>query len=149
MGAIIWLLIGQRRSLFLCIWGAAGEQYCRVIIHIPAGIGVLEAVFIALLAGSILRRRHYRRPARLACALLFSSAVAGDGVLSAAGKSGEKAAGKKRESLSEVTGYLLLIRCITGLTCRPDTSEFARQLTAITENTQQHQEQVDEVQIQR
>ena len=36
-----------------------------VIVHIPAGIGVLEAVFIALLAGEHTSKgEHYRRPAR-------------------------------------------------------------------------------------
>lgn len=53
MGAIIWLLLGQSVSYFFVLGVLLVSSIAGVIVHIPAGIGVLEAVFIALLAGSI------------------------------------------------------------------------------------------------
>ena len=51
MGAIIWLLLGQSVSYFFVVGVLLVSSIAGVIVHIPAGIGVLEAVFIALLAG--------------------------------------------------------------------------------------------------
>lgn len=51
MGAIIWLLLGQEVNYFFVLGVLLVSSIAGVIIHIPAGIGVLEAVFIALLAG--------------------------------------------------------------------------------------------------
>ncbi|MBU9809505.1 UPF0104 family protein [Rahnella sp. C60] len=51
MGAIIWLLIGQDMNYFFILGVLLVSSIAGVIVHIPAGIGVLEAVFIALLAG--------------------------------------------------------------------------------------------------
>lgn len=51
MGAIIWLLLGQHVSYFFVLGVLLVSSIAGVIVHIPAGIGVLEAVFIALLAG--------------------------------------------------------------------------------------------------
>ncbi|WP_024555963.1 lysylphosphatidylglycerol synthase transmembrane domain-containing protein [Franconibacter pulveris 1160] len=51
MGAIIWLLLGQQVDYFFVLGVLLVSSIAGVIIHIPAGIGVLEAVFIALLAG--------------------------------------------------------------------------------------------------
>ena len=51
MGAIIWLLLGQSVSYFFVLGVLLVSSIAGVIVHIPAGIGVLEAVFIALLAG--------------------------------------------------------------------------------------------------
>ena len=51
MGAIIWLLLGSEINYFLVLGVLLVSSIAGVIIHIPAGIGVLEAVFIALLAG--------------------------------------------------------------------------------------------------
>lgn len=53
MGAIIWLLLGQSVNYFFVLGVLLVSSIAGVIVHIPAGIGVLEAVFIALLAGSI------------------------------------------------------------------------------------------------
>jgi uncharacterized membrane protein YbhN (UPF0104 family) len=51
MGAIIWLLLGQDVNYFFVLGVLLVSSIAGVIVHIPAGIGVLEAVFIALLAG--------------------------------------------------------------------------------------------------
>lgn len=51
MGAIIWLLLGQSVNYFFVLGVLLVSSIAGVIVHIPAGIGVLEAVFIALLAG--------------------------------------------------------------------------------------------------
>ncbi|EFN6915411.1 UPF0104 family protein [Escherichia coli O10] len=51
MGAIIWLLLGQSVNYFFVLGVLLVSCIAGVIVHIPAGIGVLEAVFIALLAG--------------------------------------------------------------------------------------------------
>ncbi len=53
MGAIIWLLIGEDVNYFFVLGVLLVSSIAGVIVHIPAGIGVLEAVFIALLAGSM------------------------------------------------------------------------------------------------
>jgi hypothetical protein len=51
MGAIIWLLLAQEVNYFFVLGVLLVSSIAGVIVHIPAGIGVLEAVFIALLAG--------------------------------------------------------------------------------------------------
>ncbi|WP_067702536.1 MULTISPECIES: lysylphosphatidylglycerol synthase domain-containing protein [unclassified Erwinia] len=51
MGAIIWLLLGQRVDYPQVLGVLLISSIAGVIIHIPAGIGVLEAVFLALLSG--------------------------------------------------------------------------------------------------
>ncbi|POT58043.1 hypothetical protein C3432_08965 [Citrobacter amalonaticus] len=51
MGAIIWLLLGQSVDFFFVLGVLLVSSIAGVIVHIPAGIGVLEAVFLALLAG--------------------------------------------------------------------------------------------------
>ena len=51
MGTIIWLLLGQRVDYPLVLGVLLISSIAGVIIHIPAGIGVLEAVFLALLSG--------------------------------------------------------------------------------------------------
>lgn len=51
MGAIIWLLLMQKVDFPQVLGVLLISSIAGVIIHIPAGIGVLEAVFIALLQG--------------------------------------------------------------------------------------------------
>ena len=51
MGVIIWMLIGENVNYFFVLGVLLVSSIAGVIVHIPAGIGVLEAVFIALLAG--------------------------------------------------------------------------------------------------
>ncbi|MEG3129861.1 lysylphosphatidylglycerol synthase domain-containing protein [Pantoea cypripedii] len=51
MGAIIWLLLAQRVDYPVVLGVLLISSIAGVIIHIPAGIGVLEAVFLALLSG--------------------------------------------------------------------------------------------------
>ncbi|VYU67736.1 UPF0104 family protein [Metakosakonia massiliensis] len=51
MGAIIWLLMGEQANFFFVLGVLLVSSIAGVIVHIPAGIGVLEAVFLALLAG--------------------------------------------------------------------------------------------------
>ena len=51
MGAIIWLLLGRDVGYPMVLGVLLISSIAGVIVHIPAGIGVLEAVFIALLAG--------------------------------------------------------------------------------------------------
>ena len=50
MGVIIWLLLGQQANFFFVLGVLLVSSIAGVIVHIPAGIGVLEAVFLALLA---------------------------------------------------------------------------------------------------
>ena len=52
MGLAIWLLLGQKPDYFFVLGILLVSSIAGVIVHIPAGIGVLEAVFLALLAGS-------------------------------------------------------------------------------------------------
>ena len=56
MGAIIWLLLGMKADFFFVLGVLLVSSIAGVIVHIPAGIGVLEAVFIALLAGEHVAR---------------------------------------------------------------------------------------------
>ncbi|MFK8256604.1 lysylphosphatidylglycerol synthase domain-containing protein [Erwinia sp. AnSW2-5] len=51
MGAIIWLLLMQKVDFPQVLGVLLISSIAGVIIHIPAGIGVLEAVFLALLSG--------------------------------------------------------------------------------------------------
>lgn len=51
MAAIIWLLIGSDAHYPLVLGVLLISSIAGVIVHIPAGIGVLETVFITLLAG--------------------------------------------------------------------------------------------------
>ena len=51
MGTIIWLLLGQKVDYPQVLGVLLISSIAGVIIHIPAGIGVLEAVFLALLGG--------------------------------------------------------------------------------------------------
>ncbi|MGK9172189.1 YbhN family protein [Yokenella regensburgei] len=51
MGVIIWMLLGQEANFFFVLGVLLVSSIAGVIVHIPAGIGVLEAVFLALLAG--------------------------------------------------------------------------------------------------
>jgi len=51
MGAIIWLLLGRDIGYPMVLGVLLISSIAGVIIHIPAGIGVLEAVFLALLSG--------------------------------------------------------------------------------------------------
>ena len=51
MGAIIWLLLGEKVDYPQVLGVLLISSIAGVIVHIPAGIGVLEAVFLALLSG--------------------------------------------------------------------------------------------------
>ncbi|WP_343464588.1 lysylphosphatidylglycerol synthase domain-containing protein [Pantoea sp.] len=51
MGTIIWLLLARQVDYPLVLGVLLISSIAGVIIHIPAGIGVLEAVFLALLGG--------------------------------------------------------------------------------------------------
>ena len=51
MGMIIWLLFAQKVDYPQVLGVLLISSIAGVIIHIPAGIGVLEAVFLALLSG--------------------------------------------------------------------------------------------------
>ncbi|MEJ5062597.1 lysylphosphatidylglycerol synthase domain-containing protein [Erwinia sp. MYb375] len=51
MGATIWLLLMQKVDFPQVLGVLLISSIAGVIIHIPAGIGVLEAVFLALLRG--------------------------------------------------------------------------------------------------
>jgi uncharacterized membrane protein YbhN (UPF0104 family) len=56
MGVIIWLLLGQEVSYFLVLGALLVSSIVGVVVHIPAGIGVLEAVFIAMLSAEPISR---------------------------------------------------------------------------------------------
>jgi uncharacterized membrane protein YbhN (UPF0104 family) len=62
MGAIIWLLMGQQVDYFLVLGVLLVSSIAGVIVHIPAGIGVLEAVFIAMLSGKRFRAARLLPP---------------------------------------------------------------------------------------
>jgi len=51
IGAIIWLLLARQVDYPIVLGVLLISSIAGVIIHIPAGIGVLEAVFLALLSG--------------------------------------------------------------------------------------------------
>ncbi len=71
MGAIIWLLLGQSVNYFFVLGVLLVSSIAGVIVHIPAGIGVLEAVYRTTGWGAYLEREHYRRPARLSRPVFF------------------------------------------------------------------------------
>ncbi|STI96706.1 inner membrane protein [Escherichia coli] len=103
MGAIIWLLLGQSVNYFFVLGVLLVSSIAGVIVHIPAGIGVLEAVFIALLGwGAYLQRHNYRRPARLPCAVLLYPTAAGADLLPVAGKARRRSYGRKMKRRCEV-----------------------------------------------
>ncbi|MFK3704455.1 hypothetical protein EDF73_102632 [Raoultella sp. BIGb0138] len=56
MAAIIWLLMAQQVDYFLVLGVLLVSSIAGVIVHIPAGIGVLEAVFIAMLSDQQIAR---------------------------------------------------------------------------------------------
>ncbi|QIT29830.1 lysylphosphatidylglycerol synthase domain-containing protein [Raoultella terrigena] len=56
MGVIIWLLLGQEVSYFLVLGALLVSSIVGVVVHIPAGLGVLEAVFIAMLSAEPVSR---------------------------------------------------------------------------------------------
>nr|VUD29326.1 inner membrane protein YbhQ [Raoultella sp. NCTC 9187] len=58
MGVIIWLLLGQEVSYFLVLGALLVSSIVGVVVHIPAGIGVLEAVFIAMLSAEPVSRER-------------------------------------------------------------------------------------------
>ena len=70
MGAIIWLLLGQSVNYFFVLGVLLVSSIAGVIVHIPAGIGVLEAVFIALLAGE-----HTSKGSIIAALLAYRSCI--------------------------------------------------------------------------
>ncbi len=51
MGATIWLLMGMKVDFLFILGTLLVSSIAGVIVHIPAGIGVTEAVFVALLRG--------------------------------------------------------------------------------------------------
>lgn len=53
MGAILYLLLGQRADYPLVLGALLAAAVAMAIAHIPAGVGVLEAVFLALLGAGI------------------------------------------------------------------------------------------------
>ena len=56
MGVFIGLLLGQEVSYFLVLGALLVSSIVGVVVHIPAGIGVLEAVFIAMLSAEPISR---------------------------------------------------------------------------------------------
>ncbi len=71
MGAIIWLLMAQQVDYFLVLGVLLVSSIAGVIVHIPAGIGVLEAVLSPCFPPSRLAAGDYCRPAGLARAVLL------------------------------------------------------------------------------
>ncbi|QHE87262.1 lysylphosphatidylglycerol synthase domain-containing protein [Hydrogenophaga sp. BPS33] len=53
MGAIIWVLFGGRVAYPEALGALLMAAMAGVITHVPAGLGVLEAVFVAVLAGRL------------------------------------------------------------------------------------------------
>ncbi len=53
MGAIIWVLFDGRVAYPVALGALLIAAVAGVITHVPAGLGVLEAVFVAVLAGRL------------------------------------------------------------------------------------------------
>ncbi len=53
MGGIVWVLFDGRIEYALVLGALLMAAVAGVITHVPAGLGVLEAVFVAALAGSL------------------------------------------------------------------------------------------------
>ncbi len=102
MGAIIWLLMGQDVNYFFVLGVLLVSSIAGVIVHIPAGIGVLEAVFLALLAGEHTSQARLSPPCSHTACFTILFPVAGAGVLSDPGEPGEEAAGEKRAGDGEI-----------------------------------------------
>lgn len=51
MGAIVWVLFDDRVAFSLALGALLIAAVAGVITHVPAGLGVLEAVFVAVLGG--------------------------------------------------------------------------------------------------
>ncbi|MFP1868090.1 lysylphosphatidylglycerol synthase domain-containing protein [Lonsdalea quercina] len=51
MGGIIWLLLGQKADFIMVFGVLLIASIACLVANVPAGIGVLEAIFLALLAG--------------------------------------------------------------------------------------------------
>ncbi len=87
MGAIIWLLMAQQVDYFLVLGVLLVSSIAGVIVHIPAGIGVLEAVLSPCFPPSRLAAGRLLPPCwRARC--IFAAAYRYRR-LSAAGESGE------------------------------------------------------------
>ncbi|EHU01438.1 conserved inner membrane protein [Pantoea stewartii subsp. stewartii DC283] len=87
MGTIIWLLLGRDAGYPMVLGVLLISSIAGVIIHIPAGIGVLEAVFVALLSGENLSHGTIIAALLAYRVLYFNFAVApGTGAVSGAGE---------------------------------------------------------------
>ena len=53
MGAIVWVLFAARVDYPVVLGALLMAAVAGVITHVPAGLGVLEAVFVAVLAGTL------------------------------------------------------------------------------------------------
>jgi len=53
MGAIVWVLFAGRIDYLVVLGALLLAAVAGVITHVPAGLGVLEAVFVAVLAGRL------------------------------------------------------------------------------------------------
>ena len=88
MGAIVWVLFAGRVDYPVVLGALLMAAVAGVITHVPAGLGVLEAVFVAVLAGTLptsevlavvlaYRAAYYLLPLALALpAYAWSEAVA-------------------------------------------------------------------------
>jgi hypothetical protein len=109
--------VGQQVNYFLVLGVLLVSSIAGVIVHIPAGIGVLEAVFIAMLSGKRFRAARLSPPCSPTRALLLPAAAAGDHRLSDSGESGEKlrrktsASWRAREKAVADADFIILVFC--------------------------------------
>ncbi|RZJ85598.1 MAG: UPF0104 family protein [Massilia sp.] len=93
MGGVLYLLLGMRIDYAVVLGALLMAAVAGVITHIPAGLGVLEAVFLALLGSQVAqgpllgaliayRALYYLLPLAVACAvyLLLESRAKADGL---------------------------------------------------------------------
>ena len=105
MGAIVWVLFEGRVDFALVLGALLMAAVAGVITHVPAGMGVLEAVFVATLGGVLpatevlavvlaYRAAYYLLPLALALpAYAWSEAAARRGGGAAQGRQGVKDSG--------------------------------------------------------
>nr|WP_058913882.1 YbhN family protein [Entomohabitans teleogrylli] len=126
MAATVWLLMGSNIDYVLVLGILLVSSIAGVIVHIPAGIGVTEAVFVALLAGEPVSRNAIIAALLVWRVLYFFIPL----LLATFAWLGLESQAKRLQASS------------------PGSGEEKPSSAAVAKNAQQHQEQVDKVQIQ-
>ncbi len=93
--AVTW----SKRELFLCTGRVAGYSIAGVIVHIPAGIGVLEAVLSHYWQGRIHPKAQLSPPCSLSRPVLLYPAAAGADLLPATESQAKKLRAKNEAAM--------------------------------------------------